>query len=175
MRSRLGAGFLEILFITALLLLFGVTTYTLVAVGGGSYNRVMSKRDVNVTVRVALSYLSTQLRQHDEAGAVSVRTLPDGAQCLVLASQTEAGDVYETRIYCDNGYLKESVVLAEEPFDASFGSEITPLRGLTISYADGQGGGRTLLLSVRAGEGDFARENGTAVRLLSPMQSEGGV
>lgn len=163
MRNRSGAGFLEILFITALLLLFGVTTYTLVSVGGSSYQRVMDKRDVNVSARVALSYLTTQLRMNDVAGGVEIRTLENGVQCLVL-KDAATGGAYETLVYCYNGNLWEAPVETGTPVDLTFGSPIAPLRDLSFEYSEST---NTLRLCVTAGEGTMRREMETLVHLQS--------
>jgi len=161
---RSAAGFLEILLITSLLLLFGVTTYTLVSAGGRAYGRVMDKREDSVSLRVALSYLTTQLRQNDTDGAVLLREESCG-ECLVLRRRYD-GETYETRIYLDDGRLWESFTPADMPFDPAAGDEITPLTGLSFRLI---GPDRpALVLTVTAGEGDGAQTRQTVVTLNAP-------
>jgi hypothetical protein len=162
---------LELIFIAALLLLFGATSFMVVSAGGGSYQRVMDKRAVSGDLRVALSYLTTQLRQNDEAGAVSLRPDPSGGDMLVF-TQTFDGESYETRVYLADGRLMEATVAADASFETLAGTEIVPLTGWRVAFIPPSDGGTGLaLLSVSAGEGPFAETYETAVRLNAAGQS----
>ena len=159
MRTRSDAGFLEIILIAALILLFGATTFTLVSAGGDAYDRLLEQRDIDITLRVALSYITTQLRQNDIAAAVQVR---DGVSGEYLTLRRESGgEVYETRIYLDSGWLKEVSTFEDLPFDPESGSPITQLTGFTCRYVDSNE--TALLLTVTAGEGEDARSQQTVV------------
>jgi hypothetical protein len=164
MRRSLS-GVLELIFVTALLALFGAASFMLVSAGNGSYQRIMDKRAVSGDLRVALSYLATQFRQNDEAGAVSLRPCPEGGEMLVFTRVIE-GTPYETRIYLASGRLMEAAVAADTPFGTLAGTEVVPLTGWRVSFIEPAGGaGRLAMLSVSAGEGVFAETYETAVRL----------
>jgi len=158
-RTRADAGILELLLIAALILLFGATTFTLVSAGGVAYERILEDREADISLRVALSYLTTQLRQHDVSGAVSLRACETGD--LLTFRQESGDDVYETRIYLDDGWLREDVVPEDTPFTTGAGTRITKLSGFSCRPT-GQDG-EALLLSVAVGEGEHMRTQETVI------------
>lgn len=172
MRDR-SAHILELLCISALLLLYGVTTYALVTVGGAGYRRVMDKRDTNADLRVALSYVSTQVRQHDEAGGVLIRETP-GGDMLVLRS-ADGDETYETRVYLYEGSLMEYLTPEDEPFLPEAGSRLVALDGFSLRYAGpADTGGQALSVSVWKGEGDDRRESSVTLWLHAAGQEVEG-
>ncbi|MDR1158786.1 MAG: DUF4860 domain-containing protein [Oscillospiraceae bacterium] len=165
MRGRWGANFLELFFVAALLMLFGITTYTLVSVGGSTYRRVMEKRDDSANLRVALSYMATQIRQHDKTGGVQIRPLPDGGDCLVLTDHYD-GEPYELRIYLYDGTLRESLSPAAEPLEPDYGAEIAVVDGLKLTYAGpAEAPEQVVRLDVWAGQNGSRRESAVTLRL----------
>ncbi|MDR0671040.1 MAG: DUF4860 domain-containing protein [Oscillospiraceae bacterium] len=165
MRGRWGANFLELFFVAALLMLFGITTYTLVSVGGSTYRRVMEKRADSANLRVALSYMATQIRQHDRTGGVQIRSLPDGGECLVLTDHY-GGEAYELRIYLHDGTLRESLSPAADPLDPAYGAEIAAIDGLKLTYAGPtETPEQAVRLDVWAGQGSGRRESAVTLRL----------
>jgi len=150
--------------ITALLLLFGVTTFTLVSAGGQAYRRIMDKREAGISLRVALSYMTTQLRQNDIEGAVLLRERPGGGPCLVLRRQYDE-EFYDTRIYLEDGLLREFFTSADAAFDRMYGDEITPLTGLDCRFADPDN--KLLILTVTAGQGEHEQTRQTVVALTA--------
>jgi len=121
---------IEMACIVTLLFLFGASTYSLVAAGFGSFNRMNESQDECLNTRVAMNYLSTHIRRSDVEGSVRIDNSPFGA-CLVLSEDIE-GERYETRIYLHNGHLEESFVSADMPFDEGYGAEIIPLDSFSI-------------------------------------------
>jgi hypothetical protein len=113
-----------------LLLLFGISTYILVAAGYGSFNRMTISQDEYLNTRVAMNYLSMHIRRSDAAGSVRIDSSAQGT-CLVLSEDVE-GENYETRIYLYNGYLQESFVPSETPFNEENGFEIIQLDSFAI-------------------------------------------
>ena len=162
MRSRSDAGFFEIILIAVLMLLFGVTTFTLVSAGGNAYRQVIDKRETDITLRVALSYLTTQLRQNDIEDALLVQET-DGYEYLTLRREID-GERYETRVYLDNGWLKESLQPEGAPFDPQSGSPITTLSSFTCRVL---GDEASLLLTVTSGEGEKTQTRQTVVSLTA--------
>jgi len=121
---------IEMTCMMTLLFLFGASTYSLVAAGYGSFNRMNKLQDECLNTRVAMNYLSMHIRRSDARGAVRIDDSPQGT-CLVLGEDID-GERYETRIYLYNGYLQESFVSAETPFDEGYGFEIIPLDSFSI-------------------------------------------
>ena len=128
MNSR--ARIVEMACIMLLLFLFGASTYSLVAAGFGSFNRMNKSQDECLNMRVAINYLTTHIRRFDMEGSVRIFDSPLGT-CLVLGEDID-GERYETRIYFHNGHLHESFVSAETPYDEGYGAEIIPLDSFDI-------------------------------------------
>ncbi len=155
----------EILCVTALLLLFGLTTYTLIAVGGDTYSRLLDKREVVSDLRIASSYVSMRIRQNDVAGGVEHRISGIG-DILVLTRPYEDGTVLETRIYAYNGYLVESIDSPEEPLNPDLGVEIAPLQDFSVS-TDGD------MITVSLKRGDLRRALTLTLRSEARLLEEG--
>ena len=116
--------------IMILLLLFGGSTYFLVAAGYESFTRMNKSQDDCLNMRVATNYLSMQIRRFDVKGAVLIDDSPPGTR-LVLGEDID-GERYETRIFFHNSYLRESFTSAEMPFDEEYGFEIIKLDSFNI-------------------------------------------
>ena len=160
MRSRSGVGFVEILLVTALILLFGITTFTLVTAGGDAYRKILDKRDSDITLRTALSYLTTQLRQHDREGDVSI--VEGDVGDLIVLKWDENGYEYETRVYWHDGWLKEETTIPELPQDPENATNITRLSSFSCLPVQGTS---AVLLSVAIGEGEETQTRETVVSL----------
>ena len=96
-----------------ILLLFGVFAVSILAVllsGAGVYRRLAERDDRSYDRRTAVQYVATRVRQADQAGGVSVRTF-EGCPALILSEEIE-GELYETRIYHYDGYIRELFVSA---------------------------------------------------------------
>ena len=165
MRSRSDTGFLEILLIVALVLLFGVTTFTLVSAGGDAYRNIQDNREADISLRVALSYLTTQLRRFDTEGSFSLeeRAVGDYLSLRWNGGEGEDEDVYETRIYLHDGWLKEETTQRDIPHDAESATNITRLSGFSCRQINGVPS--ALLLTVTIGEGEDAQTRQTVVAL----------
>ena len=131
-----GAGLMEILCVMALLLLFGITTYVLVTVGGDSYRRLLDKRDANANLRIATGYLGMRMRQYDVSGCLSAGENEQGA--YLALRETIDGEAYETRVYLYQGMLCEQFMAAEDEFIPESGLEIVALDSFA-AYPDAEG------------------------------------
>ena len=145
------------------LLLFGVFAVCILSVlltSAEAYRRLADRDETSYDRRVASHYLSTRVRQGDEAGSVAVETF-DGVDALVLREEIN-GEVYETRVYCYEGYLRELFASAEENFAAGDGEQILEAEAMTLALedqtltaeiTDPTGQVQTLTLYLRSGEG----------------------
>ena len=118
-----------------LLLLFAVfaATILLVLVSGSDIVQRMTVRDQSsFEQRTAVQYLTARVRQADQRGMVDVRSFGDG-DALVLTEEIE-GDLYETLVYCSDGYLRELFVEAGLEMDAEFGEEILPIQAVRFQH-----------------------------------------
>ena len=120
------------------LLVFAAFTVSvlLVLLSGADTVQKLTRRDQDTYHhRTAVQYLTTKVRQSDQAGAVSVSET-DGCSTLVLTEKID-GITYETRIYCYDGYLRELFCAKGAGLGATFGEEILPREDFQVSFEDG--------------------------------------
>lgn len=127
--SKRGA-IIQMTCILILLLSFGASTCILVAAGYGSFNRMNKLQDECLNTRVAMNYVSMHIRRSGAKGSVRIDDSPHGTR-LVLSENID-GEGYETRVYLYNGYLYESFVPAETPFNEEYGFEIIQLDSFDV-------------------------------------------
>lgn len=161
------------------LLLLGVFAVCILAVlltGANDYGKLVQRDSAAFDRRTAAQYLTTKLRQADAAGAVRVGTFEDGlppsgatpaeGDTLYL-TETLEGTLYCTRIYCQDGYLREQFSEAAAPLAPEDGEKILPAERLRLTRASADGpitaeltdaAGETtqLVLALRSGEGAAA-------------------
>ena len=145
------------------LVLFGVFAVCILAVlltSADAYRRLAERDEQSYDHRVATQYLATRVRQGDEAGRVFVETF-DGVDALVLQEEIE-GEVYETRVYCYDGYLRELFCWEEAELAPEDGEIVLPAQAMSLNLEDGlldveivSGDGETLnlTLALRSGKG----------------------
>ena len=145
------------------LLLFGVFAVCILAVlltGADAYRRLAERDEVSYDRRVSGQYLTTRVRQADEAGKISVETF-DSVDALVLLEEFD-GIEYETRVYCYEGYLRELFAEAGSEFLPDDGEPILEAQDLMIRregqnlyfvLTDPNGAVQELTLHLRSREG----------------------
>ena len=165
LKNQRGYSLIEIMFVMALLALFGITTFTLVSVGSDSFSRLLDARSDNSDLRVAMSYITMKVRQYDEVGAISVRRLGEG-DALILTDDLGEGYLLETRIYMHEGALYEVLEDADMEFDPLSGFQITTLTGVSLTPLPGN---TALRVEVWAGQGEGRVSLVSLVRLRSGL------
>ena len=146
-----------------ILLLFSVFAVSILAVllsGARVYRRLTERDDHAYDRRTAVQYVATRVRQADRLGDVSVRTF-EGCPALILSEEIE-DEVYETRIYHYDGYIRELFVSAEGEFLPEDGEKVLPAGsflvnweepGLQIRILTEDGRWQELRLALRSEEG----------------------
>lgn len=149
--SKAGHSTIELILVMLLLILFSVSTLSLVASSSNAYIETVRKNETLSNLRVAQSYLYTKVRQGLEADAISLRSYSGvPGDCLVI-SNDNSEDKYETVIFVKEGELRESLVLSDTGFDPEesftvvkldeLKLELIPEKGLsfeTVLLADGR-------------------------------------
>lgn len=138
--NREGRTQVEVLAVLVLLLLLGVSAFTLSLAGADSYKSLNSYRDKSASVRIAIAYSEMKIHQYDTAGVLSVEPHPvTGEQALVIRETIE-GQKYETWIYYSQGYLREALVISGQIPTDEFGFEVVALDAYHLQGdADGKG------------------------------------
>ena len=144
------------------LLVFAVfmVSVLLVLLSGADTVEKLTQRDQRTYHhRTAVQYITTRIRQADGQNAVFAETVGD-TDTLVLREIID-NCVYETRIYCCNGYLREMFCQAGAGLPPEFGEEILPMEDFRVSCEENlvradllltDGGKETLILLLRSSE-----------------------
>lgn len=152
MNFRKAGGGLRSSFVIVLGAMFCLLAMGVVLLSGGLYNRIAADADRTYDRRLAISYLTNQVRQCSGREEVALEPFGDG-DALVLTR-----DGYETRLYCSGGQLRELYTESGTVLAPEDGIAITELDALRVSLAaDGA------LLQIEAVRGDECWE--TAVHL----------
>lgn len=116
------------------LLVFAVfmVSVLMVLLTGADLVRGMTERDQrSYDRRTVAQYLTTRVRQGDQAGAVFAAD----PGTLVFREEI-SGTTYETRVYCHEGYLRE--MFCETGYDLApeFGETILPMEDFQVCLED---------------------------------------
>lgn len=122
-----GRTQVEVLAVLVLLLLLGISAFTLSMAGADSYGKLNGFRDQSSAVRVALAYTEMKIHQYDTAGALETATHPVTGEPALVIRETVEGEDYETWIYYSQGYLREALVLKGQVPTDEFGFEVVAL------------------------------------------------
>ena len=120
------------------LLLFGVFAVCILSVlltGADVYRKLSARDQISYDQRTASQYLATRVRQADRLGDVSIRSF-DGQDTLVFTEEID-DSIYETQVYCYDGYLRELFVAADGDFMPEDGEKVLAAQNLSI-WQDGQ-------------------------------------
>ena len=134
-----------------LLCVFAACVLSVLLAGAGTYRRLTERDRASYDSRTATQYLATRIRQADRQGAVSVRAF-EGRDALVLTEEID-GELYETRIYYCDGYLRELFTVAGADLAPEDGEKILPA-GSFLAYADDPAEGQ-LRLRIQVANGDW--------------------
>ena len=119
------------------LLLFAVFAVCILSVllsGTEVYQRLTDRDDAAYTHRTVVQYLSTKVRQADCAQMIAVEDFC-GTTALVFSEDLE-GEIFDTRIYCRDGYLYELFSPASRDAVPEDGEPLLPLQSMEIVWED---------------------------------------
>lgn len=97
----------------SLVCLFALSALILTFLGSESYKHIKANYDDTAEATVAVSYLSTKVRQNNRENAITVVHRADGDRLEILEHIGEKA--YRTVIYCQDGVLYESTFLDGQP------------------------------------------------------------
>ena len=157
--KKSNLGFLLALLVFAV---FMVSILLVLLTGADVLHSITRRDQKSYEQRTAAQYVATRVHQADQAGGISVRNAETG-DILVLAEEID-GFLYETSIYCYDGYLRELYCAGGYDPGAEFGEKILPAERfcvtdcgeyleLEILFADGETWPMTLHLRSERGAG----------------------
>lgn len=104
--------------------------------GAGAYRRLAARDDAAYTQRTAAQYLAARVRQADAAGRILVGSFDapgaDQGDTLFFAEEVE-GASYYTRVYCQDGQLRELFSAAGLPLAPQDGQPLLELGELQLA------------------------------------------
>jgi type II secretory pathway component PulJ len=130
-----GYTLIELVLVMLLLILLGVTAFSLVVSGSHAYKNMMNSKEANSQLRVALSYTKMKIRQNDTYGSIRIEKNPVGVGNAIVVLEKVEEKEYETWIYWDEHRLRESIVLKGEAVNNGKSTEIAEIDGFKVDYS----------------------------------------
>lgn len=125
--NQKGYSLVEMAVGMLLLLVFGTALFTLTASSAGSYERLVTEKEIDTEYRIASSYLTTKLRQNDRSGAVELVKQYNAPNIAIKISEDISGEIYETWIYVADGFLREVMIPKGMTFDDNYSFNIAEI------------------------------------------------
>lgn len=123
---------LDIIFALMLFFVFTASVLFVLATGASVYKNVTSNMQSNYEDRTSIAYINAKIRHYDSLNGddnnIKIGEI-DGIPSLVLTENYD-GIVYNTFIYCLDGYIKELFVEEGVEIGATEGFNITPVDNL---------------------------------------------
>ena len=144
-------------FIFLLLAIFAISAIFLTALSAQVYRDTVDTSNRNNESRV-VSAIIRGAAQGEDAGIASIRE-ENGLKVLTFTNDYD-GEIYLHRLYCADGYLRESLTAEEREFETDTGEPLMPVSSfepeingnmLTVRVALPEGGEETVYVYLRAG------------------------
>ena len=135
-------------FVFLLLGVFAVFSTMLVLFGAQAYRTTTERSAANEADRTLYAYMLNTLRGDDYAGTVGLHS-EDGID-MVTVAYDYGGDLFEKRVYCYDGYLREMLM--------SVGSEFEPAAGEQVCEASdfrAQMNGKLITIELTDADGEL--------------------
>lgn len=161
MRKRERTHNIELIFTVSLFYVFLISAILVIVIGANVYRGIQQTSEENYGMRTSLAYVMEKIRQGDAEGSVTVGSLDDGTQAILLSS-TYNDVSYTTYIYtCENEmrelFLKDGsssaaadgTVLIQ---DVSLSFEETEDGIIQVTATDSEGSVSSVMIHPSAGE-----------------------
>lgn len=145
------------------LVLFGLFAACILSVlltGSEAYRRLTFRDQASYERRTCAQYIAIKVRQATSPDSISLSSFGDG-DALVL-TENIGGEPYVTRIYCDNGWIRELYSSADGEFVPDDGEKVLQAQALSLSLegdllsvqiTGDDGNSIAFILSIRGREG----------------------
>ena len=153
-------------FVLLLFSVFAACVLLVLLTGAGSYQRLTKRDAKNYDQRICVQYLAAKVRHAEQLDGIFVGNfdgIPAKSGDTLFLTEDVDGETYWTRIYYEDGYVRELYAAADETFEKEDGEPVLAARSLTFQLsADGllmaatvdlNGDPTELTLSLRCGEG----------------------
>jgi prepilin-type N-terminal cleavage/methylation domain-containing protein len=161
-----GYSLIELVLVMALLVIFGLSTFTLVVSGSGAYKNILDKKEANSELRVAISYINMRIRQNDSVDSVRVEKSPFGNDAAIVTEEVIDNSTYETWIFWHEGKLREALVRQGESVTVDISFVIADIDGFSALYNNDK---KSILLDVWRVEEGLKKDYSSLVFLKSAL------
>ena len=147
-------------FVLLLLALFACVSVFLVMMGTQVYRGTVNRAEANNEKRIAAAVVRSAVWAQD-GGTVRIED-QDGLPVLAIEDNYD-GEIYVKRLFCRDGWLRESYAADEWEFDPEGGEPLCEMRAfepemkgknLTVHITDADGAESDVLVRLRAGGAD---------------------
>lgn len=131
-KKHYGKARIETVLVMLMLVLFSISTYTLVVSTASSYEKNHSDMDAKDNLRLALSYIDLKIKQSDKKGIYVLEKAIEDKDVIVVENKIK-GEIYQNIIYFKDGFLKEMLIKKGTDLDHVEGFEIAKIKDMTFS------------------------------------------
>lgn len=161
MKNKKNKSHIEGLVVLVLFAVFALCILAVLLTGAGAYGRLVDRQQAAYTERTVPQYIATKVRQADKAGAVCIGEF-GGVESLEFTNDY-GGEIYTTRIYCYDGYLRELFAPAKGNFQPEDGEKIIAAEQVDFTMTNG-----CLRIGITSVDGEMTEQ------ILSLRSAEGG-
>ncbi|MFV0362074.1 MAG: DUF4860 domain-containing protein [Suipraeoptans sp.] len=126
---------IDFIFPIMLFFVFITTAVLVLLITADFYSNTTEDIQATDKSRTSLSYIATKIRQNDENGGISIKTI-EGRDCLSISSNQDGVGTC-TYIYQYEGTLRELFIMDGIDFSLSNGSPILEISSFTMEQLDG--------------------------------------
>lgn len=130
---KAGYSLVELILVMALLIFLGISTFTLMMASNHATQGMIAGQDHRSELRIASSYVTTRLRQHDEAEAISIGSHPTISGEALVIEELYYGEKFENWIYYQEGALKEIIISPDQVLRDDFAYIIAEIDSFSIT------------------------------------------
>lgn len=123
------------LIVLLLFAVFAVCVLLLLLTGANIYQKVTRADQANYERRTGVQYLTTRIRQADVQGGLRAGKFEEN-DALILTEEI-AGEIYETFVYCYDGYIRELFASPDSGLSPKDGDKILKACSMQVWEKDG--------------------------------------
>lgn len=143
-------------FVLLLFAVFAGSVLLVLLFGASSYEKLVKRDNDAYNQRTGISYIAAKLRHYDSKDCIYVGSFSDMSDVtkdeintIYLKLEAE-GEVYYTKIYYYDGYLREVLCVGEGDISPEYGSCILAAKGLVVRK-----NGKFITIGITNDDGSF--------------------
>lgn len=130
-KRHYGKARIETILVMLMLVVFSISTYTLVVSTASSYGKNYSDMDAKDNLRLALSYVDLKIKQSDKKGVYVLEKAIEDKDVIVVEDDIK-GEIYQNIIYFKDGFLKEMLIKKGTNLNEVEGFEIAKIMDMRV-------------------------------------------